>query len=73
MPNLNGYEVLAEMKANSSLRHIPVIMISAVDEIDSVIRCIELGPRTTCPSPSIRPCCAPGSARAWSANDFTTR
>jgi PleD family two-component response regulator len=25
------------------LRHIPVIMISAVEEIDSVIRCIELG------------------------------
>jgi signal transduction histidine kinase/DNA-binding response OmpR family regulator len=43
MPNVNGYEVLAEMKANDSLRHIPVIMISAVDEIDSVIRCIELG------------------------------
>jgi GAF domain-containing protein/CheY-like chemotaxis protein len=43
MPNLNGYEVLAAMKASSSLRHIPVIMISAVDEIDSVIRCIELG------------------------------
>jgi GAF domain-containing protein/ActR/RegA family two-component response regulator len=43
MPNLNGYEVLAAMKASSNLRHIPVIMISAVDEIDSVIRCIELG------------------------------
>jgi two-component system, NtrC family, sensor kinase len=43
MPNMNGYEVLAEMKASSSLVHIPVIMISAVDEIESVIRCIELG------------------------------
>jgi signal transduction histidine kinase/DNA-binding response OmpR family regulator len=43
MPNLNGYEVLTAMKASSNLRHIPVIMISAVDEIDSVIRCIELG------------------------------
>jgi CheY-like chemotaxis protein len=43
MPNVNGYEVLAAMKASDSLRHIPVIMISAVDEIDSVIRCIELG------------------------------
>jgi signal transduction histidine kinase/DNA-binding response OmpR family regulator len=43
MPNVNGYEVLAQMKASSSLRHIPVIMISAVDEIDSVVRCIELG------------------------------
>ena len=51
MPNLNGYEVLAEMKANSSLRHIPVIMISAVDELDSVIRCIELGAEDYLPKP----------------------
>jgi GAF domain-containing protein/DNA-binding response OmpR family regulator len=51
MPNVNGYEVLAEMKASSSLRHIPVIMISAVDEIDSVIRCIELGAEDYLPKP----------------------
>src|SRR5262245_61052041 len=43
MPNVNGYEVLEAMKASERLRHIPVIMISAVDEIDSVVRCIELG------------------------------
>jgi signal transduction histidine kinase/DNA-binding response OmpR family regulator len=43
MPHVNGYEVLAQMKADESLRHIPVIMISAVDEIDSVVRCVELG------------------------------
>src|SRR6516162_5314726 len=43
MPQVNGYEVLAQMKADERLRHIPVIMISAVDEIDSVVRCIELG------------------------------
>jgi sigma-B regulation protein RsbU (phosphoserine phosphatase) len=43
MPGLNGYQVLERMRADSALRHIPVIMISAVDEIDSVIRCIELG------------------------------
>ena len=43
MPGLNGYQVLERMRAHSRLRHIPVIMISAVDEIDSVIRCIELG------------------------------
>jgi sigma-B regulation protein RsbU (phosphoserine phosphatase) len=43
MPGLNGYEVLERMRADSQLRHIPVIMISAVDELDSVIRCIELG------------------------------
>ena len=51
MPNVNGYEVLAQMKASSSLRHIPVIMISAVDEIDSVIRCIELGAEDYLPKP----------------------
>src|SRR5207249_7056083 len=51
MPNVNGYEVLAEMKASSSLRYIPVIMISAVDEIDSVIRCIELGAQDYLPKP----------------------
>jgi class 3 adenylate cyclase len=43
MPNVNGYEVLEKMKADEKLRHIPVVMISAVDELDSVVRCIELG------------------------------
>ena len=43
MPDLNGYEVLERMRANDRLRHIPVIMISALDEIESVIRCVELG------------------------------
>src|SRR5215813_1858196 len=51
MPNVNGYEVLSAMKANERLRHIPVIMISAVDEIDSVIRCIELGAEDYLPKP----------------------
>lgn len=43
MPGMNGYEVLEHMKADPQLRHIPVIMISAVDEVESVVRCIELG------------------------------
>lgn len=43
MPEINGYEVLERIKADEALRHIPVIMISAVDEIDSVVRCIEMG------------------------------
>src|SRR5262249_46735189 len=55
MPNVNGYEVLAQMKASSSLRHIPVIMISAVDETDSVIRCIQLGADDHLPNPSESP------------------
>ena len=51
MPNVNGYEVLAAIKASENLRHIPVIMISAVDEIDSVVRCIELGAEDYLPKP----------------------
>ena len=43
MPELNGYEVLVEMKKHGRLRQIPVIMVSTLDEVDSVVRCIELG------------------------------
>ena len=43
MPKLNGYEVLERIRADARLRHIPVIVISAVDQIESVIRCIDLG------------------------------
>ena len=51
MPELNGYEVLERLKADERLRHIPVIMISAVDQIESVIRCIELGAEDYLPKP----------------------
>lgn len=43
MPEMNGYEVLEQLKTDPALRHIPVIMISALDDIESVVRCIELG------------------------------
>src|SRR5262249_62322095 len=43
MPDLNGYEVLMQLKADVRFRHIPIIVISALDEIDSVVRCIEAG------------------------------
>lgn len=42
MPEINGYEVLKWIRS-SSWRHLPTIMISALDEIDSVIKCIEMG------------------------------
>jgi class 3 adenylate cyclase len=51
MPELNGYQVLEQLKADERLRHIPVIMISAVDEIESVVRCIELGAEDYLPKP----------------------
>jgi adenylate cyclase len=43
MPEMNGFQVLERLKADAGLRHLPVIMISALDEIDSVVRCIEMG------------------------------
>ena len=43
MPEVDGYEVLAEMKDDPRLREVPVIMTSALDELDSVVRCIEMG------------------------------
>ncbi|MEQ8676626.1 MAG: response regulator [Aggregatilineales bacterium] len=43
MPRLNGYQVLEQVKADNQLKHIPIIMISAVDDLDSVVKCIELG------------------------------
>lgn len=43
MPRKDGYAVLKELKTDDELRHIPVIMLSALDEIDSVVRCIEMG------------------------------
>lgn len=43
MPNLNGYETLERIKSDNTTRDIPVIMISAVDDLDSVVKCIELG------------------------------
>lgn len=43
MPEMNGYQVLEHVKTDPTLRHIPVIMISALDDMDSVVRCIELG------------------------------
>lgn len=43
MPMADGYEVLAEMREDPELRHVPVIVISALEDMESVVRCIELG------------------------------
>jgi len=43
MPELDGFETLAAIKADETLRDLPVIMVSGVDELDSVVRCIEMG------------------------------
>lgn len=43
MPELDGIGVLLRMKNDARLHEVPVIMISALDEMDSVVRCLELG------------------------------
>ena len=51
MPGMDGYAVLRDMKSNPATRDIPVIMISALDELDSVARCIEAGAEDYLPKP----------------------
>lgn len=43
MPGLDGHQVLRQLKADESLRHIPVLMISALDDIDGIVGCIGMG------------------------------
>jgi adenylate cyclase len=51
MPGMSGFEVLCRLKADAGTRHIPVIMISALDELDSTVRCIEAGAEDYLPKP----------------------
>ena len=51
MPELDGIETLARIKAHADLRHVPVIMISAAADLDRVVRCIELGADDYLPKP----------------------
>jgi two-component system cell cycle response regulator len=51
MPELDGYETLAQIKGDERVRHLPVIVISSVEELDSVIRCIENGATDYLPKP----------------------
>ena len=51
MPEMDGYQVLEEMKGDSRLRELPVIVISALDDMDSILRCIEMGATDYLPKP----------------------
>src|SRR3989440_5942995 len=51
MPEMDGYAVLEHLKAHPRLRDIPVIMISAVEELESVVKCIGLGAQDYLPKP----------------------
>jgi adenylate cyclase len=43
MPELSGWQVLGQLKADLRFRHLPVIMISALNDMHSLVRCIEIG------------------------------
>jgi len=51
MPGMDGYQVLECIRSQPKFRHIPVIMISALDDIESVVRCIEMGADDYLPKP----------------------
>jgi len=51
MPEMDGYSVLEQLRASGRLANLPVIVISALDEFDSVVRCIEMGAEDYLPKP----------------------
>jgi CheY-like chemotaxis protein len=51
MPDMDGYQVLQQVKADERLRDLPVIVLSALDETASAVRCIELGAEDYLPKP----------------------
>jgi DNA-binding response OmpR family regulator len=51
MPGMDGYQVLQHIRSEPKLRHTPVIMISALDDVESVVRCIEMGADDYLPKP----------------------
>ena len=55
MPDVSGYEALLRLKGDAATSEIPVIMISALDELDSIVRCIEAGAVDYLPKPFAPP------------------
>jgi class 3 adenylate cyclase len=51
MPELNGFRTLEFIKADPRIRHLPVIMLTALDDVDSTVRCIEAGAEDYVPKP----------------------
>ncbi len=51
MPVMDGFEVLRRLKASAATRDIPVIVISASNSLESVVRGIKLGAEDYLPKP----------------------
>jgi class 3 adenylate cyclase len=51
MPVMDGFQTLERLKADDKLKHIPVIMLTALDEVSATVRCIEAGAEDYIPKP----------------------
>lgn len=51
MADISGFEVLKQIKMNNGFRHLPILVISPLKELDIVVRCIELGANDYLPKP----------------------
>ena len=51
MPEMDGYQVLEHLQADDNLRHIPVIVLAAMDDMDSIVRGLEMGAADYLPKP----------------------
>jgi class 3 adenylate cyclase len=51
MPVMDGFQTLERLKADEKLRYIPVIMLTALDEVSATVRCIEAGAEDFVPKP----------------------
>lgn len=51
MPEMDGFTVLERLKGDPDLRHVPVIMVTSMDDVESAVRCIELGADDYLPKP----------------------
>lgn len=51
MPGIDGFRALEFIKADQRLRYLPVIMLTALDDVESTVRCIEAGAEDFVPKP----------------------
>ena len=51
MPEMDGYQTLQQIRADPRSAQLPVVMVSAIDESESVVRCLELGADDYLPKP----------------------
>ncbi|NTU77904.1 MAG: hybrid sensor histidine kinase/response regulator [Chloroflexales bacterium] len=43
MPVMDGYEVLAALRERPDWHRLPVVVVSAINDVESVVRCVSLG------------------------------